>query len=246
MRIIQYQHAKGSMKKLSERAGITLSIGLFAILSLAHGQSPAKANEPGSDPIEYSIVQSISANDSSAVIAERRRRFCLAQSDGLDAAGADILYPLWPEYLQRGGMGHRPRRSVGIQPFGTRCRPMGRAIKESGGKMVVLVCKHHDGFNLWPPATLTIRLRPARGAVEGQPGPGGCRCSKKIRRRAGVYLSPADLYQLRTNPQIPAATTETKVKSFGPRFPPIHPASRQTFQGTRTCPRIQEFHLPGG
>jgi len=71
MRIIQYQHAKGSMKKLSERAGITLSIGLFAILSLAHGQSPAKANEPGSDPIEYSIVQSISANDSSAVIAEK-------------------------------------------------------------------------------------------------------------------------------------------------------------------------------
>ena len=41
------------------------------ILALAHGQSPANANGAEPVPIEYSTIQYISSNDSSAMIAEK-------------------------------------------------------------------------------------------------------------------------------------------------------------------------------
>ena len=79
-----------------------------------------------------------------------------------------------------------------------------RAIKESGGKMVVLVCKHHDGFNLWP-------TRYSNHSVAASPWRGGkgsvvrevAEAARKYGVELGVYLSPADLYQLRTNPTNP-------------------------------------------
>ena len=206
MRIIQYQHAKGSMKKLSERAGITLSICLFAILSLAHGQSPAKANEPGSDPIEYSIVQSISANDSSAVIAEKAAKVLPRPNQTAWMRLERTFFIHFGPNTFRGVEWGTGREDPSVfNPSELDADQWVRAIKESGGKMVVLVCKHHDGFNLWP-------TRYSDHSVAASPWRGGkgnlvrevADAARKYGVELGVYLSPADLYQLRTNPTNPS------------------------------------------
>ena len=78
------------------------------------------------------------------------------------------------------------------------------AVSDAGGKMVIPVCKHHDGFCLWP-------TRYTQHSVAASPWLGGKgdvlrQIADAARARGvklGVYLSPADLYQLRTNPTNP-------------------------------------------
>jgi alpha-L-fucosidase len=79
------------------------------------------------------------------------------------------------------------------------------AVKNFGGKMIVLVCKHHDGFCMWP-----TRYTPH--SVVASPWHSGkgdlvrevSDAAKAHGVKLAVYLSPADLYQLRTNPKNPA------------------------------------------
>ena len=71
--------------------------------------------------------------------------------------------------------------------------------------MIVLVCKHHDGFCMWP-----TRYTPH--SVVASPWRGGkgdvvrevAEAARAHGIKLAVYLSPADLYQLRTNPKNPA------------------------------------------
>ena len=71
--------------------------------------------------------------------------------------------------------------------------------------MIVLVCKHHDGFCMWP-----TRYTPH--SVAASPWRGGkgdlvrevANAARAHGVKLAVYLSPADLYQLRTNPKNPA------------------------------------------
>lgn len=79
------------------------------------------------------------------------------------------------------------------------------AVKSAGGRMIILVSKHHDGFCMWP-------TRYTKHSVVSAPWLGGkgdlVRAVADAARaegiKLGIYLSPADLYQLRTNPQNPA------------------------------------------
>lgn len=119
-----------------------------------------------------------------------------------------------------------------------------REIKQAGGKQVMLVAKHHDGFCLWP-------SRYTAQDVASSPWLGGNGNVVKAVSEAcqaqgikfGVYISPADLYQIHAdetagNPEgyygngsaiqattIPTdpttfksnpATGRTPVESFGP------------------------------
>ena len=76
-----------------------------------------------------------------------------------------------------------------------------RSIKDAGGTMVVLVAKHHDGLSLWP-------TRYSDHSVAASPWRGGkgnlvrevADAARKHGVKLGIYLSPADLYQLKTNP----------------------------------------------
>ena len=80
-----------------------------------------------------------------------------------------------------------------------------QAVKSAGGRMIILVSKHHDGFCMWP-------TRYTKHSVVSAPwldGKGDLVRAVADAARAegiklGLYLSPADLYQLRTNPQNPA------------------------------------------
>jgi alpha-L-fucosidase len=79
-----------------------------------------------------------------------------------------------------------------------------RAVKLLDGKMLVLVAKHHDGFSMWP----TRYTGHSSAASPWRGGKGDLvREVSTAAREAGVkfavYLSPADLYQLKTNPKNP-------------------------------------------
>src|ERR1019366_1871764 len=79
------------------------------------------------------------------------------------------------------------------------------AITNFGGKMIVLVSKHHDGFCMWP-----TRYTPHSTAASPWRGGKGdlvrevADAARAHGIKLAVYLSPADLYQLRTNPKNPA------------------------------------------
>ena len=80
-----------------------------------------------------------------------------------------------------------------------------RAVKQLDGRMIVLVAKHHDGFSMWP-----TRYTPHSSAASpGRAGHGDlvrevAGAAREAGVRFAVYLSPADLYQLKTNPRNPA------------------------------------------
>jgi len=72
-----------------------------------------------------------------------------------------------------------------------------RAMKEAGMRQVVLTVKHHDGYCLW-------QSRYTKHGVMGSPWKDGkgdvlrniSESCKKYGLKLGVYLSPADLYQM--------------------------------------------------
>jgi alpha-L-fucosidase len=79
------------------------------------------------------------------------------------------------------------------------------AVKQLDGKMLVLVAKHHDGFAMWPTrytahSSAASPWRGGKGDLVREVADAARAAGVKL----GIYLSPADLYQLKTNPANPA------------------------------------------
>jgi alpha-L-fucosidase len=176
------------------------------LLALVHGQAPANVQETSPGSIEYSTEQYISSSDSSAVIAEKAAKV-LPRPNQTEWMRLErtIFIHFGPNTFRGVEWGDGREDPSIFNPTELNADQWMRSAKDAGAKMVVLVCKHHDGFNLWP-------TRYSDHSVAASPWRGGkgnlvrevADAAHKYGIELGVYLSPADLYQLRTNPKNPA------------------------------------------
>ncbi len=190
------------MKKTGTRISAAVA-GLFTLLLVAFGQS-ATAGQ-GSNPIPYSTVQLISPGDSDAVIAEKAAKVLPRPNQTTWMRYERTFFLHFGPNTFRGvewGNGHEDP-SI-FNPTDLNAEQWIRAVKDAGGKEIILVCKHHDGLVLWPTryTNHSVAASPWRGG-KGNEVREVAEAARKYGVKLGVYLSPADLYQLRTNPTNP-------------------------------------------
>ena len=127
------------------------------------------------------------------------------------------------------------RGAFALQPQQPRWGSGCAASKLLDGKMLVLVAKHHDGFSMWPTRyTAPLQRTPLHLALARQRATWCARVSNAAREagvKFAVYLSPADLYQLKTNPRTRRPITATAA----PSAPPPSPLTRRTSAPTRSA-----------
>lgn len=130
------------------------------------------------------------------------------------------------------------------------------ALKNSGSKGVILTCKHHDGFCLWPTATTehSIRKSPYKsgnGDIVREISDAARRAGLKF----GVYLSPWDrnnaAYGKTEYLKIYRAQMRELLTNYGPIFEIWHDGANggSGFYGgakeTRTIDKLHYYDWPG-
>lgn len=212
---------------------------LLSIVSMAGGQSPTSAGRTAPKAIEYSTLQHVSAGDSEEVIAEKAAKVLPRpnQTYWMRMENTFFLH-FGPNTFNHVEWGTGREDPSVYNPTQLNADQWMKAIKDAGGKMVILVCKHHDGFVLWPTRYTghSVAASPWRGG-KGDEVREVATAARKYGIELGVYLSPADLYQLRTNPANPGGyygDGSAKV----PSTIPTDPASFKTDPSKgRTPPR---------
>jgi alpha-L-fucosidase len=162
------------------------------------GAAPAAA-------IPYSTLQVIARDDSEAVIAEKAAKVLPRpnQTAWMQMEWTFFLH-YGPNSFNKVEWGSGLEEPSDFNPTAFNADQWCSAIQDAGGKMIVLACKHHDGLCLWP-----TRYTPHSVAAsvwldgKGDVVKAVAKAAKAHGLKLGVYLSPADLYQLRINPKNP-------------------------------------------
>jgi alpha-L-fucosidase len=186
----------------------TISVTLImASISFGSETLAASSSEPASSPpaIPYSTIQFISSADSDTVVAEKAAKVLPRpnQTDWMRLERTFFIH-FGPNTFRGVEWGSGQESPSVFNPTAFDADQWLRAIKDAGGQMVILVCKHHDGLCLW-------QTRYTDHSVASSPWRGGkgdevrdvANAARKYGVKLGVYLSPADLYQLTTNPTNP-------------------------------------------
>jgi alpha-L-fucosidase len=186
---------------LSEKYRLALGtgLGLVFVTSAAAGET--------ADPVrvDYATTQVISAGDSPAVIGEKAAKVLPRPNQSAWMRLEQTYFIHFGPNTFRGvewGNGHEDPAI--FNPTALDADQWVRTIKEAGGNMVILVAKHHDGMSLWPTrysghSVAASPWRNGRGDLVREVADAARRHGVKL----GIYLSPADLWQLKTNPTNP-------------------------------------------
>ncbi|GAA0587242.1 alpha-L-fucosidase [Rhizomicrobium electricum] len=166
----------------------------------------AAFGQPAEKAIPYADVQVIAAGDSAAVIAEKAAKV-LPRANQRTWMRLENTYFLHfgPNTFRGLEWGDGREDPAIFNPSALDAEQWVRTIKEAGGREIILVAKHHDGLNLWP-------TRYSDHSVAASPWRGGkgdlvrevADAARKHGVKLGLYLSPADLWQLKTNPKNPS------------------------------------------
>ncbi|HUZ06694.1 MAG TPA: discoidin domain-containing protein [Candidatus Paceibacterota bacterium] len=175
------------------------------LTTLALGGLLATTVVAAQDQIPYSTMQVISNGDSAAVIAEKAAKV-LPRANQTDWMRLERTFFLHFGVNTFNGVewgSGREDPSI-YNPTALDANQWCSAMQKFGGKMIVLVCKHHDGFCYWP-----TRYTPH--SVASSPWLDGkgdevrevADAARAHGLKLGIYLSPADLYQHWNNPKNP-------------------------------------------
>lgn len=156
--------------------------------------------------IPYATEHVIAEGDSAAVIAEKAAKVLprANQSAWMRLERTFFLHFGVNTFNQvEWGSGHEDPAI--FNPPALDAKQWLRSVKQLDGKMLVLVAKHHDGFSMWPSrytghSSAASPWRGGKGDLVREVADAARASGVKL----GIYLSPADLYQLKTNPSNPA------------------------------------------
>jgi alpha-L-fucosidase len=184
-----------------------LLIGAVCLCALATMVSSGQSNgESRNEAIWYATEQVISNGDSAAVIAEKAAKVLPRQNqtDWMRLERTFFLHFGVNTFNEVEWGTGREDASI-FNPTELNANQWLDAVTNFGGKMIVLVCKHHDGFCYWPTrytphSVAASPWRDGKGDEVREVAEAAWAHGVKL----AVYLSPADLYQLRTNPKNPA------------------------------------------
>jgi alpha-L-fucosidase len=184
----------------------TLTASFLMLLALAHGQALVDTGAAAPAPIPYATMQVISNGDSDAVVAEKAAKV-LPRANQTDWMRLERTFFLHFGVNTFNGVewgSGREEPSI-FNPKELDANQWCSAMQNFDGKMIVLVCKHHDGFCLWPTRYTphSVAASPWRDG-KGDEVREVANAARAHGLKLAVYLSPADLYQLRTNPKNPA------------------------------------------
>jgi len=175
------------------------------LTTLALGCLLATNRLAAQDQIPYSTMQVIANGDSDAVIAEKAAKV-LPRANQTDWMRLERTFFLHFGVNTFNGVewgSGREDPSI-FNPYLLDANQWMSAIQNAGGKMIVLVCKHHDGFCYWPTRYTphSVAASPWRDG-KGDEVREVANAARARGIKLGVYLSPADLFQLRTNRKYP-------------------------------------------
>jgi alpha-L-fucosidase len=164
---------------------------------------PFSANvEPGA-PIPYSTMQLINVGDSPGVIAEKAAKVLPRpnQTAWMRLERTFFLHFGVNTFNEVEWGSGREEPSL-FNPTALDANQWLGAVKNFGGNLFVLVAKHHEGFCMWPTrytphSTVSSPWRGGKGDLVREVANAARAQGVKL----AVYLSPADLYQLKTNPK---------------------------------------------
>ena len=211
---------------------------------LAFGTAISTANcqgPPATAQIPFGPLQHITDGDSAAVAVEKAAKVLPRpnQTDWMRLERTFFIH-FGPNTFRGVEWGTGREDPSVFNPSALDADQWVRTVKEGGGKMVILVCKHHDGFSLWPTrySTHSVAASPWREG-KGNLVREVAEAARKYNIRFGVYLSPADLYQLRTNPTNPKGYYGDESPKLASTIP-TDPASLQS-DPTKGRPTPQGF-----
>jgi len=158
------------------------------------------------EPVPYATEHVIAAGDSAAVIAEKAAKVLPRANQSAWMRMERTFFLHFGVNTFNGvewGSGHEAPSL--FNPSALDARQWLGAVKQFNGKMIVLVAKHHDGFAMWPSrytahSSAASPWRGGKGDLVREVADAARAADVKL----GIYLSPADLYQLKTNPSNPA------------------------------------------
>lgn len=172
----------------------------------AFGVGFARAESQTGSGIEYSTVHVIAPGDTEVVTAEKAAKVLPRPNQTAWMRLERTFFLHFGVNTFRGVEWGDGREEPSIfNPTSLDANQWATAMENAGGKLLILVSKHHDGFCMWP-----TRYTPH--SVVASPWLGGkgdlvksvSEAARAHGLKLGIYLSPADLYQLRTNPTNPA------------------------------------------